>query len=420
MEQVEQRLSLFRELLSSVNPHLVLVELDSHFDMIHSNAPDHDIWSLFFRFVNQPGYQTEEVVLPNDLFETVAVPVAPWVFTNPIGMTWMSECEVTEGRIVRVVVLGPLFLDDFEPKNIEEKLLQHHLSASLIRPFMETVRRMPVISLNRMYEYGLMLHRCLTGKNCTISDFIYPDLALCPGEEESKREHLGGYMAEAELMRIVEDGNIQYEKEQRSTLSLTGNIDRKIGGDGSYLRQAKNTVIIFITLCSRAAIRGGLSPEIAYHMSDQYVSITEKAENLGKVVEISRKMFDDFVRRVHRVKIHEGSGVSPQISDACNYISLHILDRIDIHSLAARAGYADYYFSAKFKKETGKSVRDYVMEQKLNKAQELLGDTTQDIGDIAMRLGFESHSHLSDVFKRHTGMSPSKWRAAYKHAGDTE
>lgn len=129
-------------------------------------------------------------------------------------------------------------------------------------------------------------------------------------------------------------------------------------------------------------------------------------------------MFDDFVRQVHRVKVSSGSGMSPQIIDACSYITLHAAERIDIHQLALRAGYADYYFSTKFKKETGKSIRDYIMEQKILLAQELLKDTALKIGDITLRLGFESQSHLSEVFLRQTGMTPSKWRAAQKQQSE--
>lgn len=412
MLQVEERLALLREMLESVNPNLIMVELDPHFELVRSNAPDYDMWCMYFTYAAPPeGFSEPDHAFPE--------PAAPWVFTNTLGMTWMSECVLEEGRIQRIIVMGPVFLDDYAPKQIEHRLSRHNLSFSLMQPLMQTVQRMPVVSLHRLFSYGIMLHRCLTGKTCTMADFTYPDLPVtAEPPEEYSREHLGHYRTETEILRIVEEGNVRYNRENLNFLKLSGNIDRKIGGDTEFLRRAKNTVLVFVTLCSRTAIRGGLSPENAFHMCDQYIDLAERAENISKLTEISHKMFDDFVRQVHRVKVSSGSGMSPQIIDACSYITLHAAERIDIHQLALRAGYADYYFSTKFKKETGKSIRDYIMEQKILLAQELLKDTSLKIGDITLRLGFESQSHLSEVFLRQTGMTPSKWRAAQKQQSE--
>ncbi len=409
MLDVADRLQLFRELLESVNPNLVLVELDSHYDLLRTNTPNFDLWALFFDLGRE-----RQLIQPVDVLLTeIKQEKAPFIFTNKLGMAWMSESLIVDGKIQRIIVLGPVFLDDYSPQKLEDRVRGLGLSFSLAEPFMETIRRTPVISLNRLYEYGIMLHRCLTGKTALVSDFIFPELALDAEPENLHRQHFGSYMAETEILRIVEEGNIHYARERKNTFSLAGDTSRKLGGETDYLRQAKNTVIIFTTLCSRAAIRGGLAPEVAYHLNDEYVTMIEQAENLAKVNEINRVMFDDFVKRVYRNKA-AGEGVSPQIIETCNYISLHLTERIDIHHLASRLDYADYYFSTKFKKEVGMSVRDYIMEQKLHKAQEMLRDSSVEISEVADRLGFETQSHFSDVFRRKTGLSPSKWRTAAK------
>lgn len=409
MLDVADRLQVFRELLESVNPNLVLVELDSHYDLIRSNTPDFGLWGLFFDL----GRERQNIQPVSEIYEEFHQEKAPYIFTNKLGMAWMSESLVVDGKIERIVNFGPVFLDDYSSKRLEGRVRSLGLSFALVEPFMETIRRMPVISLNRLHEYGIMLHRCLTGEVIGTSDFIYPELAVSDEPEEQAQQHLGSYMAETEILRIVEEGNIHYAKEKKNAFSLTGDTSRPIGGETDFLRQAKNTVIIFTTLCSRAAIRGGLAPEVAYHLSDQYVSMIERAENLAKVNEINRVMFDEYVRRVYRNKT-AGSGMSPQMIETCNYISLHLTGRIDIHHLASRLDYADYYFSTKFKKEVGMSVRDFIMEQKLQKAQEMLRDSSLEISEVADRLGFETQSHFSDVFRKKTGLSPSKWRAAAK------
>lgn len=402
MDNITERLALFRELMESVNPNLTLVELDDGFDLIRTNAEDHVLWANYF-LLSTPGI-SEKVDLPRNWTEDTSEEAAPYVLTTPFSMTYLSELEVSHGRVKRIVIFGPVFLDDQAPRQIEMKLMQRGLSIATLQPFIQTVRKMPVISLNRLYTYGIMLHRCLTGKTCHITDFIYPDLLQKTEDEETFYvDHSGHFQAETEIMRIVEDGNIRYDENVLNALKLSGDIDRRLGGEEDIVRQAKNTVIVFATLCSRAAIRGGLSPEVSYILCDQYILMIEKQSSIGVIREISQKMFDDYVRQVHRVKIRAGQGVSPQIIDTCSYIDLHIQEKIDIHQLAVRAGYADYYFSNKFKREMGKSVRDYIMEMKVQKIKELLMDTSLKLSDITLMMGFETQSHMGEVFLRFTG-----------------
>ena len=402
-----ERLALFRELLSSVNPNITIVELDSNFDLITTNAIDHGAWTNFFYY----SYSPSEILKPEVLKDFFEEPTGPTVYTNALGMTWLTEYTVKGGKIDRVTILGPVFLDDITPKDIEMKLIRRSISFKLIEPFMLSVKMMPVISLRRLYEYGIMLHRCITGRNCSVGDFLFPHIQRSDrGNPEPQLEYRGNYGAETEILRIVEEGNIRYTQNDLGPLRFAGGFDSAFGSKTEYLRGAKNTVIAFIALCSRAAIRGGLSPDNAYYMRDLYTLQAEEAKNLAAVTEINHQMFDDFVRAVHRVKVRQMNGVSPQIADTCTFIAVHITDRLDIHKLAERLGYSDYYFSSKFKKEIGKTVGEYIAEQKIEKAKQLLNDPSLKIGDIAAMLGYESQSHLGRIFLKYAGMTPSDWR----------
>lgn len=80
MLQVEERLALLREMLESVNPNLIMVELDPHFELVRSNAPDYDMWRMYFTYAAPPeGFSEPDHAFPE--------PAAPWVFTNTLGMT---------------------------------------------------------------------------------------------------------------------------------------------------------------------------------------------------------------------------------------------------------------------------------------------------------------------------------------------
>lgn len=149
--------------------------------------------------------------------------------------------------------------------------------------------------------------------------------------------------------------------------------------------------------------------ETAYDLCDTYIRRTEETQDLGSLTLLNREMFHDFVVRVHRQKIN-ARNISPQIAKACDYICLHLNEKVDIHFLAQYLGYSDYYFSNKFKQEVGMTVRDFVMEQKVEKAKSMLCNTTDSILEISVALGYGSQSYFGEVFRKFTGMTPVEYR----------
>ena len=112
--------------------------------------------------------------------------------------------------------------------------------------------------------------------------------------------------------------------------------------------------------------------------------------------------------RVHRVKCK--SSVSSQIQSVCDRISIHPEADIDIHALACELGYADYYFSKKFKLETGITIKEFIKRQKIERAKTLLKNQTLSIQEIADKLGFHSQNYFGKQFKLFVGMTPTEYR----------
>jgi AraC-like DNA-binding protein len=215
------------------------------------------------------------------------------------------------------------------------------------------------------------------------------------------------------MLKYVKDGNLQYKQEMDRLISM-GDIGKFAEAD--FLRQAKNSVIILITLVSRAAIEGGLPAETAMLLSDKYIQSVEASDSHAKVSEISQAMREDYIRRVYRVK-NDGN-ISPGIQQACDYISLHPEQKLDVHELAQKLGYTDYYFTKKFKREAGMTINEFAMLQKIERAKELLIDTSLSISEISSQLGFNSASYFCDMFRRLTNKSPGEHRVS-KNMSDT-
>lgn len=81
--------------------------------------------------------------------------------------------------------------------------------------------------------------------------------------------------------------------------------------------------------------------------------------------------------------------------------------------LADRLEITPEYFSRLFRKVMRKNYRQYLTEMRISKAQELLRNTDLSIMDIALEVGYQTHSFFSHKFHRITGITPTKYRASH-------
>ncbi|MBD0384087.1 response regulator transcription factor [Paenibacillus sedimenti] len=95
-----------------------------------------------------------------------------------------------------------------------------------------------------------------------------------------------------------------------------------------------------------------------------------------------------------------------------------IIDDIDssftedilLGSLSKKFNLSLGYLSALIKKETGTTYTDYVVGKRLQLAKELLSDSSLSIQEIVERVGYKDYFHFNKLFKKHYGITPSKYR----------
>ena len=100
------------------------------------------------------------------------------------------------------------------------------------------------------------------------------------------------------------------------------------------------------------------------------------------------------------------------IDYAISYIKEYYMSAIDMSELARSTGYCDDHFRIVFKKKTGLSPKEFILETRLNAAKKLLADPAVNLTDISAQCGYEYYSQFSLFFKKKTGMSPSEFRDA--------
>ena len=78
--------------------------------------------------------------------------------------------------------------------------------------------------------------------------------------------------------------------------------------------------------------------------------------------------------------------------------------------VAKIANFSPYHFIHIFKEETGKTPHEYLLDVKIEKAQELLRLKRNNITEICYMCGFNNISHFTTVFKKKVGVTPSEYR----------
>jgi len=98
------------------------------------------------------------------------------------------------------------------------------------------------------------------------------------------------------------------------------------------------------------------------------------------------------------------------------YIREHIEKEISREDLASHVYLNPDYLTRIFKKETGLSISDYLMQQRMDRAAFLLINTDMSVSSIAGKIGYANFSHFSRIFKKYMGLNPLDYRSKHQSA----
>jgi AraC family transcriptional regulator len=93
-----------------------------------------------------------------------------------------------------------------------------------------------------------------------------------------------------------------------------------------------------------------------------------------------------------------------------DFIELNIEDQLSLGDLADEAGMSMFYFARMFKKSTGKSPHQFILERRIKYAKYLLTQTEEPLVEVALSCGWANQSHFTTAFKRLVGVTPRHYR----------
>ncbi len=333
----------------------------------------------------------------------------PLFLDNGAGLIWLIDGEWQEDVLERIHVFGPVFHDGrVSQQRALREMDRYNFSVPLRARLLRQMQMVPVIPSVVLNTYGPMLHYAVTRERITADQVFFSHgqgFRSATEEMDFSTEHNGIWAAEQELLTAVREGDPNFGEAVGRSASLSSGVKMRSGDN--LLRLQMNAVTL-LTLVSRAAIEGGLNPSVSYSISDMFATRIASAAAYREINQITDEIMQTYTEAVRQAK--QQADISRQVANACDYIRLHLREPISIREMADRFGYTEYYFSHKFHKETGTTIKEYIRDRRLEEAKTLLVTTNMSVQEISDELQIGSRSYFSVIFREQFGESPTDYR----------
>jgi AraC-like DNA-binding protein len=100
----------------------------------------------------------------------------------------------------------------------------------------------------------------------------------------------------------------------------------------------------------------------------------------------------------------------PKVRQTKAYLLDHLQEHLTLSLLADNVGMEKHTLARAFKKAYGKTIMDFLTEERMNRAKDLLRDSQMTLQRIAQKVGYKNHTHFTKAFKRKLNVTPSMFR----------
>lgn len=325
-----------------------------------------------------------------------------------------------ETREKTIIFVGPYLHTSMSVQDILEICEKKHIPFKNQKILSEYFSGIPVINEN---SHLFVMLESLCERIWGINNFSVTDINqeweahVSPININSSTD-LEETLANISLM----EKRYNYENEliQAVSLGQTHKVDQLLTGlnelsfekrSSDPLRNMKNYCIIMNTLFRKAAESGGVMPIYLDKVSSDFAYKIEQVSSLSAISLLMKEIFRSYCRLVRK---HSMKNYSPIVQKTIIFIESDLSSNLTLSSLAGMQNVSGGYLSSIFKKETGKTVTEYIREKRIKHAIHLLTTTHLQIQTVAANCGILDLQYFSKIFKKHTGMTPKEYRDSAK------
>lgn len=211
------------------------------------------------------------------------------------------------------------------------------------------------------------------------------------------------YDAERRLMQAVSQG--MAHKAEQMVLNASKILLEMRTAD--TMRNAKNYCIIMNTLLRKSAEYGAVHPFYIDSVSSNFAKRIERIQSPEEFPALQREMVNTYCTLV---KKHSTKQYSPLVQKVLTVVDSDLTADLSLKHLAKLLSVNASYLSSLFKKETGKTLTEFVTQKRMEQAAFLLRTTTLQVQTVAQHCGIYDVNYFTKMFKKISGKTPKEFR----------
>jgi len=226
-----------------------------------------------------------------------------------------------------------------------------------------------------------------------------------------------GRVLETDLTDLRQGSRKTVEKFSRSMERVADMLseeeaDRAVGEMADEIRNAglRGFELLDLVLSAGRMFALRLSMDGDSASLSEFEEKCELCGSVSKLIDCLRAFSADQIKAV-RGRL-ENEAIRP-IRIARQYVANRFSEPITLADVSEAAGFSVSYFSKMFKEETGESFSRYLSRVRIDKAKELLRETSLPVSGVCEMVGYNDIKHFVATFKKMTSLNPGQYRKLY-------
>ena len=370
-------------------------------------------------YIYEKGAQKDSFIFVGDPFELKDRLIS--ALSDKALYILSTEAEIAFAKIPvdgadYTIYVGPCRTEPKNNRSAIKAMKFFGLSQSLYTEFNDHISFLPEFDYSAFAAFVFATYSAINDKIADISGIFKTEKSPLSNKSSSAssfdNKSLGvflrqkSYEFESKLAFLIENGQVE------EILALGDYSDMMTTAAPvahGTMRQMKNLVEIMITICSRAAMRGGLPPIIAYDLSDVFFFRVENSETIEDLFNASSTLPLAYAYKVREFKSYKTSNLI--VRKAVKYVYDNLTNKISLKELSESIGVSPTYLSSQFSKELGTTLPMFVKKCRIAYSQYLLAYTETPLAEISDLLHFSSQSAFQNAFKDTVGKTPLEYKA---------
>ena len=310
------------------------------------------------------------------------------------------------------IILGPYVTSPWRGSAAAELLARRDLQESTRLPYKLYRCGLPLIEHAQVIRIAVLLLNHTIGnlppheiESITMDRDASADVRVAISDEHEELSIINKrYALEGQFMDAVTGGRTE---EAIRSLSAMMNLLPGLRYKTDDLKDQIAGAAISRANIRRAAVQAGLTPVLIDAISQEYAQKMHRATDESVLRELMEQYIADIC---YAIRSHKKNNYSIYVKRAVQYIETHLSQPISVDELCRLNDISRKHFVHLFGKETGKTVNQYIMQLRCERAAELLENSQLLVQEISSYVGYEDNNYFDKVFKNVMGVSPLEYR----------